>query len=210
MNYKAALEFATMKHGEQQRIGGEKYIEHPKAVANLLKSKGFNTEIQIVGLFHDLLEDTNATEKDIIKLSNQRVVNIVKLITKEKGYIIDEYIKRIRGNNKALNVKIADRVHNLQCGIVADEKFRRKYIAETYDYYYSIINYSKFKEEFIEALKKLEVTIKNEFYCSRCKQWHSNEKMNDIKTRHGKSFCAKCHEEYDISWDEFEDWLKQD
>ena len=32
-------------------------------------------------------------------------------------------------------VKAADRLHNLQCALCTDEKFKRKYIAETLEWY---------------------------------------------------------------------------
>ena len=57
----AAIEFASVKHEGQYRKGGAPYITHPVAVANILKEKGFNEDYQIAGIFHDLLEDTDAT-----------------------------------------------------------------------------------------------------------------------------------------------------
>ena len=73
--YLKALEFATQKHKGQFRKGGLDYITHPIAVANILKEKGYGEEEQIVGLFHDLLEDTDATEEQILALGGEREVS---------------------------------------------------------------------------------------------------------------------------------------
>jgi GTP pyrophosphokinase len=87
-----ALEFATLKHKGQKRIGGNDYITHPIAVYEMVKKQGYGEDFQITALFHDLLEDTDATEDEILKFSNKNVLTAVKLLTKEKGYEMQKYI----------------------------------------------------------------------------------------------------------------------
>ena len=135
MNYEKALAFATEKHEGQTRIGGDPYITHPIAVAEIIKQKGYGIEYQIAGLFHDLLEDTDTTEEDILKLGNPDILFAVKLLTKEEGYVMKEYIARIKENDIAFAVKGADRLHNLRCALVASDKFKREYIWESIDWY---------------------------------------------------------------------------
>ena len=134
-SFKLALEFAKVKHKGQRRIGGDDYITHPMAVAEIVKSQGFDESYQIAALFHDLLEDTDATKEEILKYGNQEILEAVVLLTKKKGYDMAEYIGAIKQNPIAFAVKAADRLHNLQCAIVTDEKFKRKYILETIDWY---------------------------------------------------------------------------
>ena len=81
LDYKKALEFAALKHSGQYRKGGQPYITHPIAVSEILKEQGFGIDYQIAGLFHDLLEDTDATEAELQALSNAEVVKAVKLLT---------------------------------------------------------------------------------------------------------------------------------
>ena len=135
LDFKKALEFATLKHSGQYRKGGLPYITHPIAVSEMLKEQGFGIDYRIAGLFHDLLEDTDATEAELQALSNMEVAEAVKLLTKQLGYVMDEYIQGIKQNEMAFAVKAADRLHNLRCSLEADENFRRKYIAETKRWY---------------------------------------------------------------------------
>jgi (p)ppGpp synthase/HD superfamily hydrolase len=150
---KKALEFATQKHKGQKRIGGNDYISHPIAVYEMVKNQGYGEDYQITALFHDLLEDTDATEEEILFYGNQNVLTAVKLLTKEKGYDMKNYIGAIKANPIAFAVKGADRLHNLQCALVTSAEFKRKYILETVDWY------SDFSKEIKSAVKTLAESL---------------------------------------------------
>ena len=149
-----ALEFAKEKHEGQKRIGGDDYITHPMAVSEIVKNQGFDEDYQITALFHDLLEDTDATEDEILKYGNQEILGAVKLLTKKKGYDMSEYISAIKCNPIAYAVKAADRLHNLQCATITSEEFKRKYILETVDWYLD------FSPEIRKAVKRLAESLK--------------------------------------------------
>ena len=72
-----ALDFATQKHKGQKRIGGEDYITHPIAVYEMVKAQGYGEDFQITALFHDLLEDTNTTEEELLAYGNQNVQKVL-------------------------------------------------------------------------------------------------------------------------------------
>ena len=148
-----ALIFAQEKHNGQKRIGGDDYITHPIAVCEIIKSQGFDKNYQIVALFHDLLEDTDATEEEILKYGSPDILEAVNLLTKKKGYNMAEYISAIKQNPIAHVVKSADRLHNLKCAIVTDEEFKRKYILETVDWYLD------FSADIRKAVKRLAESL---------------------------------------------------
>ena len=150
---KCALQFAAEKHKGQFRKGGDEYITHPMAVAEIVKNNGYGTDYQIAALFHDLLEDTDASEEEIKEYGNEIILNTVKLLTKEKGYNMADYIERIRNNKMAFVIKAADRLHNLMSAVEADEDFRRRYIQETREWYMD------FSPEIHEAVKRLEESL---------------------------------------------------
>ena len=148
-----ALDFATEKHKGQKRIGGDDYITHPIAVCEIVKNQGFGEEYQITALFHDLLEDTNATEAEILFYGDEAILTAVKLLTKQKGYDMQEYVKAIKDSEIAFVVKGADRLHNLECALVTDIEFKRKYILETVDWYLD------FSPEIKKAVKRLAESL---------------------------------------------------
>lgn len=151
--YDNALRFAAEKHKGQFRIGGDEYITHPMAVAEIVKRQGYGIDIQITALFHDLLEDTNAKESEILFYGNAEILKAVKLLTKQKGYDMAEYVAGIRQNEIAFAVKAADRLHNLRCALVTDTEFKRKYIFETVDWYLN------FSPEIPKAVKALAESL---------------------------------------------------
>ena len=132
---KEALAFAAQKHDGQTRRGGLAYITHPIAVAEILESRGFDERYILAGLFHDLLEDTDVRDDEILALSSEEVLIAVKLLTKQEGYVMSEYMAGIVSNPIAREVKAADRLHNLSCAHECSEAFRVRYIKESIDWY---------------------------------------------------------------------------
>lgn len=137
-----ARNFVKEKHKGQKRKNGDPYYTHPLTVQSRLETKGFNEEYQLAGLFHDLLEDTDATEEEIKNLSNESVLEAVKLLTKQPEYSKEEYINNILKNPIAKAVKTEDRIHNLLDSLNAGEDFIKRYLTNTKDFYLG-----KFSEE---------------------------------------------------------------
>ena len=119
----------------------------------IVKNEGFDENYQIAALFHDLLEDTDASEEEILEYGNEEILTAVKLLTKEKGYDMAEYIGAIKQNPIAFAVKAADRLHNLQCAVITNEEFKRKYILETVDWYLD------FSVDIRKAVKRLAQSL---------------------------------------------------
>ena len=157
------IEYIKEKHKGQKRKQGTPYYTHPLAVSNILKEKGFPVDYQIAGLFHDLLEDTDTSYEEILKISNHKIAEAVRLVTKEKGYVMDEYIKRIRNNDMARMVKLADRIHNLSETHLTSKEFQERYIKETEDWYINIAKATVFEDELNKKLNSLIVTNKINF-----------------------------------------------
>ena len=158
-----ALAFIQEKHAGQTRMGGVPYYTHPVAVADILKSKGYTSAVyQLTALFHDLLEDTDATEDEIRALSApdaEAVIHAVRLLTKSKGYDMTDYMAGIAGNVVAKMVKLADRLHNLQSALVAPVTFRARYIKETEDFYIALAKGTPFEDDIHTALTQVKNSL---------------------------------------------------
>jgi len=153
-------EYIKEKHKGQFRKQGTPYYLHPLAVSKILKDKGFDTEYQIAGLFHDLLEDTDTSFKEIKEISNRHIAVAVLLVTKEPDYTKESYYRRIKKNNMARMVKLADRLHNLSEAHFADRDFQKKYIKETEEWFIDLAKDTVFEKDIKNALEALKETYK--------------------------------------------------
>lgn len=105
-----AIKVAAEAHKGQTDKGGDPYFEHPKAVAAQVD----NIEHKIVAYLHDVVEDTEITLDDLSEMGfTFRIVNSVRLLTKTKMLTNEEYLKRLKTDDAARAVKIADLRHNM-------------------------------------------------------------------------------------------------
>ncbi|MCQ2520728.1 MAG: HD domain-containing protein [Lachnospiraceae bacterium] len=148
--FEVAIKYAVDKHAGQTRKNGEPYVLHPIRVATYVRSKGGDLTCQTVALFHDLLEDTSATEEEISEYG-EAVLEAVKLLSKNLNHDMDSYIENILKNPMARLVKEGDRIDNLTDAVTCgDVKFMKKYVAETEQYY---LNNFPAVAPYLEALK---------------------------------------------------------
>jgi (p)ppGpp synthase/HD superfamily hydrolase len=100
-----AIAFAAIAHENQIDKVGEPYILHPIRVMLCVTSE----KAKIVAILHDVLEDTLQTAADFVSAGfDGEILGAVQAITKVKGEAYDEYLKRVKANPLAREVKIAD------------------------------------------------------------------------------------------------------
>jgi len=122
-----AIEIATAAHNGQKRWGGEPYFTYLEAVSEIVEKNLLNSlndgyykeyiinEYKIVAILHDIIEDTNTSEKDLEKVGFNNVVRTAVIaLTKLPSEKYLDYLKRVAKNNYAIEVKIADLTHNLK------------------------------------------------------------------------------------------------
>ena len=107
------------KHHDGQFRKGEgniPYIVHPQAVAETLINWGESEDSNAVKIAwgHDLLEDTQVTESEIISASSEEVLQAIKMLTCPEGMEKMQYLQSVAasGRRNVLLVKIADRICN--------------------------------------------------------------------------------------------------
>ena len=105
---KKAIKVAYEAHKDQYDKAGLPYITHPLHLA-----EGMNDEYTtIAALLHDVVEDTDITLDDLTKEFPKEVIDALKLLTHHKGVPYMDYVAKIKTNDIAKAVKIADLKHN--------------------------------------------------------------------------------------------------
>lgn len=104
-----ALEIAKKAHRLQVDKSGIDYILHPMKVASLVNTD----EERAVAYLHDVIEDTDITSNDLLREGIPvNIVEAVVVLTKNKAYTYKQYLERVKKNELAKVVKIADLQHN--------------------------------------------------------------------------------------------------
>ena len=115
--YNHAFQIALQAHRGQVDKVGVPYIEHIKAVSGYAKTC-LGT---IVGILHDVVEDSSITLEDLEKsccglklgrVFNKHIVFAVDCLTKHEGESIEDYFGRVAKSEIAIEVKLADMRHN--------------------------------------------------------------------------------------------------
>lgn len=146
-----ALALACEKHAGQTRKDGTEYIHHPVRVAKMIREAGYGINYQIAGLFHDLLEDTDIAEEEILFFGAD-VLEAVKLVSKNYCKNPQTYIEQILENHMAKVVKNADRIDNLtEACDSEDTAFQKRYLKDSKEKYEG-----EFSEELDECIKRLK------------------------------------------------------
>ena len=106
-----AIEIATEAHKGQFDKSGKDYIEHPLRVMEMGKTE----EEKIVGVLHDVVEDTDWTFEALSEEGfSKAVVDALRCVTKiSENENYDDFIERIKKNPLAVAVKINDLSDNM-------------------------------------------------------------------------------------------------
>lgn len=108
-----ANELATRAHEGQVDKAGKPYIEHPRAVAEILADQGCDDSVIIAGLLHDVVEDTPYTLDDLRNLGySDEIVRAVDSVTKRPDETYMDMIHRAAADPIARLVKLADNQTN--------------------------------------------------------------------------------------------------
>ena len=106
-----AIEIATEAHRGQFDKAGNDYIGHPLRVM----AAGKTTEEKIVGVLHDVIEDTDWTfERLAAEGFSAEVIEALRCVTKlSENEPYDKFIARVKANPLAVAVKLNDLTDNM-------------------------------------------------------------------------------------------------
>lgn len=104
------------RHAHHGQLYGVRnyYMYHVEGVVELIKNVTSDPVIIIVGLLHDVVEDSDCYTINYIKnIFGTEIAEAVNAITKRDGETRDEYLTRCRANSIASFVKLHDATFNL-------------------------------------------------------------------------------------------------
>ncbi len=141
-----AYVFSAREHKGQVRRSGEPYLVHPLNVAAILAELKADDLSIVVGLLHDVLEDTLTTKTSIAAQFGDEVAELVDGLTKigkfsyvsreeEQAETFRKMILAMISDLRIVLVKLADRLHNMRTLGFLPESKRREIARETLDIY---------------------------------------------------------------------------
>jgi (p)ppGpp synthase/HD superfamily hydrolase len=120
-----AFKFAYLYHnGQFRKQSRVPYIVHPARVASYFN----DDEMKTIAMLHDIIEDTDCSIQLLQQLFPLRITEVVDILSKREEETHFEYIKRVKKNEKATAIKIADIIDNLSDTItVCSESMCKRY-----------------------------------------------------------------------------------
>lgn len=150
---RAIAEYYHCRINQVRKYTGEPYINHPVAVAELVRSVPHTEEMIAAALLHDVLEDTECDYEELSKYFSYEVCEKVRFLTD-----ISKHSDGNRAVRKAIDrehtrsappdvktIKLADLIDNSRSIVERDPEFAKVYIAE--------------KELLLEVLKEGDTTL---------------------------------------------------
>lgn len=134
-----AKDFATRAHeGQARKYTGEPYINHPAAVAALVRSVPHTPEMLAAAWLHDTVEDCGVTLAEVRSLFGAGVADLVECLTdvskpEDGNRAARRAIDRAhtaQASPQAKTIKLADLIDNTRSIVQFDPAFAKTYLAE--------------------------------------------------------------------------------
>ncbi|HSZ42835.1 MAG TPA: HD domain-containing protein [Trebonia sp.] len=139
-----AVSLAVRHHGDQRRPTGEPYLEHLLEALEVLARGARVTDqaVLVAAVLHDVVEDTACDVEDVRAEFGDEVASLVSWVTippvgpgQDKKAVKEAYLARLTAApGKAVLVKLADRVSNVQTVRRLSPGKQREYYAQTVKY----------------------------------------------------------------------------
>ncbi len=191
---KRAMKIAFEAHKDQADKSGLPYIYHPIHLAEQMDDE----QSICVALLHDVIEDTKIT---IDKLKKQGfgddILNALHLLTHDKSVPYMDYIRKIKENQIATKVKLADLKHNSD--LTRIDKITEKDLKRVQKYKTAI-------ELLINKTKVTKMSNENK-PCIAFEMEDLTDAMNHMEYEVVERYGDKCNGKFLHTWDDGERYL---
>src|SRR5438046_10097535 len=137
---------AASAHHDQNRLSGEKFIEHPLSVAAILADLQLDRDTLAAAILHGTVEDTHLTISDLEQSFGPTVGKLVAGLTKlekisfhsqeqAQAENVRKMLVAMAEDVRVVLMKLADRLHNMRTVNYLAENRRAAMAQETLDIY---------------------------------------------------------------------------
>ena len=120
---------------EGVRTAPGKGLPHAQAVADILRDAGHDQRVQVVGLLHDVVEDTPCSIQDVRDGFGETIAAMVQALTEDDS--IHNYAQRKRqlraqvigAGTTVMDIALADKIASLQHARITATRIRRRKLA---------------------------------------------------------------------------------
>lgn len=134
----ASLVAEAAHRGQVRKYTGEPYINHPREVADIVRSVAHTDEMIAAAWLHDVLEDTQLSADALRVLVGESVVSLVRQLTdvskpSDGNRATRKAMDRAHlaaASPEAKTVKLADLISNTSSIVRYDPEFAVTYLAE--------------------------------------------------------------------------------
>lgn len=120
---------------EGVRTAPGKGLPHAQAVADILRDAGYDQRVQVVGLLHDVVEDTPRSLQDVRDAFGETTAAMVQALTEDDS--IHNYAQRKRelrakvigAGTTVMDIALADKIATLQHARITVTRVRRRKLA---------------------------------------------------------------------------------
>ena len=160
-----ALALAERLHEGQLRKSGDPFIIHPLRVTSYLISLKVNDDVTCAAaLLHEVYKHCNLDREgneliDVYSL-NPEVPKLIKLVSKPDNISYTDYYEGIKGDYRALLIKLSNRANTCTRLSILSESERQEYIEENSNFIYPLCTYAKaYFPEFSDQIVNMKYHI---------------------------------------------------
>lgn len=142
--YNKALYVTNKVFKDTYDKGGNPYMEHLYSVSDSFE----DDDLKVVGLLHDIIEDKEFTEEELLFLGfTKEQVEAVSIVTKKEDESYSDFIDRIidSNNDTAIQVKFLDMINNMNISRMKNCSMEEKEYVK-----------NKYKNEYKKLVKRME------------------------------------------------------